>query len=319
MSPSYYNDNDPRAAAWLRKLIAAGAISPGDVDERSIEEVGSADLAGYTRIHLFAGIGAWDYALELAGWPEDLPIWTGSCPCQPVSGAGKRQGPADARHLWPAFHRLIADGGPSVCFGEQVDGPIGREWIAGVRADLEALGYAVGIGRLPAASVGAPHKRNRLWFVADADSNRWAQGYGAKAGHEQEMGLPPFPAGGVPGNVGDAAGERRESASQIAALLDEISKLESAGSPGTVAHAHRERLEGRLKSEHAGEIASWTSGAFGAAACLDGRYRRIPFEPELYPLAPRIPGRVGLLRGLGNAIVPQLAAVFIRAYMEVGL
>src|SRR5690606_329182 len=70
--------------------------------------------------------------------------WTGSCPCQPFSSAGKRQGERDKRHLWPEFYRLIAECNPPVVFGEQVASPLGRKWLTGVRADLEALGYAVG-------------------------------------------------------------------------------------------------------------------------------------------------------------------------------
>jgi DNA (cytosine-5)-methyltransferase 1 len=60
---AYYNEHDPFAAAWLRNLIAAGHIAPGDVDERSIVDVRSADLVGYRQCHFFAGIGVWSHAL----------------------------------------------------------------------------------------------------------------------------------------------------------------------------------------------------------------------------------------------------------------
>ena len=106
---NYYNDNDPKMAAWLRELIKQNLIPPGDVDERSIEDVTKSDLQGYTQCHFFAGIGGWSEALRLAGWPADRHVWTGSCPCQPFSGAGKRQGEKDKRHLWPEFYRLIAE------------------------------------------------------------------------------------------------------------------------------------------------------------------------------------------------------------------
>ena len=165
---AYYNEIDPSAAQWLRNLMTDGLIPPGDVDERDIREVMPGDLEGYTQCHFFAGIGGWPLALQLAGWPDDRPVWTGSCPCQPFSAAGKRKGAADERHLWPAFHALIAELKPSVCFGEQVASPLGREWLAGVRADLEALGYAVGAADLCAAGVGAPHIRQRLFWVGDA-------------------------------------------------------------------------------------------------------------------------------------------------------
>ena len=89
---AYYNENDPKAATWLRELIRNGYIANGDVDERSIEDILPNDLAGYTQCHFFAGIGGWSYALRLAGWPDDRAVWTGSCPCQPFSTAGKGGG-----------------------------------------------------------------------------------------------------------------------------------------------------------------------------------------------------------------------------------
>ena len=139
---AYYNEIDPFAAQWLRNLIARGLIAPGDVDERSIVDVQPEDLRGYGQCHFFAGIAGWSLALRYAGIPYDVPIWTGSCPCQPLSVAGKRQGHADERHLWPSFFRLIAECRPATVFGEQVASRDGREWFAAVRADLEDVGYA---------------------------------------------------------------------------------------------------------------------------------------------------------------------------------
>lgn len=169
---AYYNEIDPYAAAWLRNLINAGHIAPGDVDERSIVDVQPDDLKGYTQCHFFAGISGWSAALRLAGWSDDTEVWTGSCPCQPLSSAGQQRGHVDERHLWPAFHTLIAKCQPPVIFGEQVANALGREWFSGVRADLEALGYACGGAVVPACAVGAPHRRDRLWFVANAERDQ---------------------------------------------------------------------------------------------------------------------------------------------------
>ncbi len=170
MPSVYYNENDPYPAEWLRNLIAAGHLLEGDVDERSIIDVRPDDLRGYGQCHFFAGIGGWPLALRLAGAEHIENLWTGSCPCQPLSVAGQHKGHADERHLWPAFYGLIAERKPAIVFGEQVAGKLGREWLAGVRLDLEAAGYACGAADLPACSVGAPHKRNRLWFMANADN-----------------------------------------------------------------------------------------------------------------------------------------------------
>ena len=170
---AYYNEHDAGAAAWLRELIREGHIAPGDVDERSIGDVSADDLRGYVQCHFFAGIGIWSHALRRAGWEDDRPVWTGSCPCQPFSAAGKGLGFEDPRHLWPDFLRLIAVRRPDSVFGEQA--ATAGAWIDLVRSDLEALGYAFGSPDLPAAGFGGAHIRQRLYWVADADhAERWA-------------------------------------------------------------------------------------------------------------------------------------------------
>ena len=167
--PAYYNELNPYVAQWLRNLISAGHIAPGEVDERSILEVTPDDLRGYEQCHFFAGIGGWSAALRIAGWPDDRPVWTGSCPCQPFSAAGKQRGSDDERHLWPAFFNLIRERRPRSVFGEQVAGAAGLAWLDHVCADLESAGYAAGAANLPACSVGADHRRERLYWVANAE------------------------------------------------------------------------------------------------------------------------------------------------------
>jgi DNA (cytosine-5)-methyltransferase 1 len=169
---AYYNEIDPFAAEWLRSLIKGGHIADGIVDERSIEDIQPDELREFTQCHFFAGIGGWSFALRLAGWPDRLAAWTGSCPCQPFSVIGKQGGVEDERHLWPEFGRLIAQCDPPIVFGEQVASKAGRDWLAGVRTDLEALGYAVGAADLCAAGVGAPHVRQRIFWVGYADDSR---------------------------------------------------------------------------------------------------------------------------------------------------
>lgn len=176
---AYYNEFDPYAAQWLRNLIAAGHIAPGDVDERSITDVQPDDLNGYTQCHFFAGIGGWSYAARLAGWPDDRPLWTGSPPCQPYSvgsvGHGGAKGQADERHLWPNFATLISECRPPVVFGEQVEAALGWGWWDEVCGDMEAADYACAAAVIPACAVEADHERKRLYWVADARSARWAR------------------------------------------------------------------------------------------------------------------------------------------------
>ena len=176
---AYYNEIDPYAAEWLRSLIRSGHIADGIVDERSISDVRPDELQEFTQCHFFAGIGVWSYALRSAGWEDDRPVWTGSCPCQPFSGAGNRKGMADKRHLWPHWFHLIEQCRPSTVFGEQVASKDGLGWIDLVQADMEGADYAIGAFDLCSAGFGAPHIRQRLWFVADTDDTRrqgWISG-----------------------------------------------------------------------------------------------------------------------------------------------
>ena len=194
---AYYNEIDPYAAQWLRNLIDAGHIAAGVVDTRSIMEVQPDDLKGFTQCHFFAGIGVWSYALRLAGWDDSRPVWTGSCPCQPFSAAGKGTGFDDDRHLWPELHRLIRQCRPPVVFGEQVASKDGLEWLDAVQADLEASGYASAAVDMCAAGIGAPHIRQRLYWVGHSQyqglegygrSGNGTQGRQVKAGSGVEAG-----------------------------------------------------------------------------------------------------------------------------------
>lgn len=161
-----YSDNDAYAAQWTRNLVEAGQIAKGVVDERSIRDLRAADVASYRQFHAFSGIGTWSRALRDAGWGDDVPVWTGSCPCQPFSQAGRKAGFDDEQHLWPEWFRLIRECRPPCIFGEQVSSKDGLAWLDVVFADLEGEGYAVRAIDSSAAGVGSPHLRQRLYFVA---------------------------------------------------------------------------------------------------------------------------------------------------------
>lgn len=183
---AYYNEKDRHAAQWLRELIKEGVITDGEVDERSIEDVLPADLAGFDRCHFFAGIGVWDYALNLAGWPDDRCVWTGSCPCQPFSAAGKGEGFVDERHLWPQWFHLVEICRPDTLFGEQVASGDGLTWFDLVSSDLEGIAYTVGAADIPVAGFGAPHRRQRLFFVAD--TGRYGSAERLESSQGQQLG-----------------------------------------------------------------------------------------------------------------------------------
>lgn len=305
-----YNDNDPKVCVWASELVKAGHVAPGMVLCKSIKEVQADELRQANQVHLFAGILGWPLALQLAGW-GDRPVWTGSCPCQPFSAAGKRKGTADERHLWPDMLRLIAECKPATVFGEQVASSDGREWLAGVRADMEALGYAFGAADLCAASVGAPHIRQRLFWVADAKGKR----KGAITGSARQ-GLYEFDGSGSVGGVADTQSPERERVGTVAdwqqggfADAGEVGGLGLAPSIGPQGQQQAGAASGAVERTC---VVGWDD--FTIIPCGDGKARRI--EPSISPLAHGIPARVVRLRGYGNAIVPALAAAFVRAFME---
>jgi DNA (cytosine-5)-methyltransferase 1 len=259
---AWYNEIDPYAAQWLRNLIRAKLISDGEVDERPIQDVKPADLKHFTRCHFFAGIAGWDLALQYANFPADREVWTGSCPCQPFSTAGKRLQFADERHLWPFWFHLISVCRPPTVFGEQVANGSGP-WLDLVLADLESADYAVGAAVLPAAGVGAPHIRDRVWFVADAS--------GAK---------------------------RLEQRSQPCGLSSGFAD------GGTVSDPDSPRSSLRRESQLLGQCAPVVGSDWWSV------------EPDVGRVVDGFPTRAQRLRGYGNAIVPQVAATFIKAYLE---
>ena len=328
MNYHYYNENDPYAAQWLRNLMAAGHIPEGCVDTRSIVDVQPEDLAVFTQCHFFAGIAGWPLALALAGWPADRPVWTGSCPCQPFSVAGKRKGNSDERHLWPYFYKLISECKPATVFGEQVASKDGREWLSGVRTDLEAVGYAVGAADLCAASAGAPHIRQRLFWVADTRGSTSERDSGGVSGTQtqisragkQDGDLFVGPGDGGPvGGLGNPTSERSLPGSQPGVYCGEESRRARHGKSERPGDADG---LGNTTSEQVGDAGQprrqsnapgfWD--AFDVVPCADGKARRI--ESGTFPLAHGVPARVGKLRAYGNAIVPQVAAGFIEAFLE---
>lgn len=325
---AYYNEYEPYAAAWLRNLIKAGHIPNGEVDERSITDVEAADLRPFRQCHFFAGIGGWALAARAAGWPDDREIWTGSAPCQPFSVAGQGKAQADDRHLWPHLFRLARARRPAVLMGEQVAAAVGKEWFDGVRADLESVGYACRGVVVPACAVDAPHRRDRLWFVADGRGAGLAQrererGVLREVGGRSEgqdatdadrarnMGHTDQPGAGEgrqqrDGELGGAGVDPRARVGDVADA-DQIRRDEGQ-QPGSNEDGFR------CRAKHA---AHSRATAWGGAEWLighDGKARRV--EPGIRLLAHGVPARVGRLRAYGNAIVPQVAVEVIGAYLD---
>ena len=351
---NYYNEYDKKTAMWLRELIKSGLIPDGIVDDRSIVEVNPDELRGYTQCHFFAGIGGWSVALQLAGWPADRPVWTGSCPCQPFSSAGKGLGDKDERHLWPVFFDLIRECRPDTVFGEQVASAIGHGWLDGISADLESEGYACGATVLGAHSVGAPHIRQRLYWVADSYNEQphgsrpaWRGRRESANGGSDDVGLAhtcgngrgqggqcqPTEGGdgafrdGIPSGLADTDGKQCDQGLQpfSGGFPERVggncgdSGVGNSDDEGSQKHGGSDELHLRVTNgqDTHGLSVHPSLHSWGGAVWLpfgDGKQRRI--EPGISCMAHGVPARVVRLRGYGNAIVPQCAQAFIEAFLD---
>ena len=329
----YYNEIHAGAADWLEELIRLGAIPAGFVDRRSVENVTPSDLTGTTQAHFFAGIAGWAAALRLAGHADTAGIWTGSPPCQPFSVAGKKLGFEDPRHLAPQFLDLVGKCRPRWLFGEQVSRALRLGWARFVQDELQKHGYITAFAVLPAGGVGAPHRRERLYFGAydmvNADRN---DGKRTEAGKRR---TPP-----------PARRARETVASGFAMGTSHAHHLGDASGTGW-----QGRLQGRTDQEwqtvpgYAGRISAdsyadplrgfWAGSDW--VLCRDGGIRPVEsgvvplvdgFSPDLgsrgaagapsqgYNILNTAEAAANRLRGYGNAIVPQAAAVFVTQFME---
>lgn len=350
---AYYNEIDPNAAEWLRQLIKMGAIAPGDVDERSIVDVPSDDLRPYTQHHFFAGVGVWSYALRQAGWEDDRPIVTGSCPCQPYSAAGKRKGANDERDLWWAMFWHCCQLQPQTIIGEQVASKDGLAWWDVVQSDLENENYAATAFDLCAAGVGAPHIRQRLFWVAhsttkrrEREQNQQPSRIRSEMAAKGECRIESSDSGTSslckPSSVAHTQGTRRgiRNPNDIGATCGEINASSDDRQAFSVAHSDNTRLEGRIgvpecgtkQLTRAGSVDSFWSDAEWLP-CSDGKSRAA--KPGTFPLVNGLASnlvhgsdlgiqteataeaRTMRLKGYGNAIVAPLAVEFIKAVMEV--
>jgi DNA (cytosine-5)-methyltransferase 1 len=334
MHYAYYNEFDPGAAEWLRELMKGGHIMPGVVDERSIIDVAPEDLDGFTQCHFFAGVGGWSLALRMYGWPDNRPVWTGSPPCQPFSVAGQDKGKDDDRHLAPKFISLVGSARPAVLFGEQVasaavfgkaakpskrSGAAGPEWawFDDLSDRLEASHYAVGALDIPAAGIGAPHIRQRTFFGAydlrfigglvDGIGPR-LEGYAGNVCDRNEPGRddaqPSGPVGAASGFGGLGVADGK--------TVRGIAGIQSGTKEAGEHRAHPDNVSG--SSDVVGRSGP-LNGVWANAdwlLCRDDKWR--PVEPGTFPLAHGLSERVGLLRGYGNAIVPQAAVEAIRTF-----
>lgn len=287
-------------------------------------------------LDLFSGIGGFSLGLERAGmqtaafceiedyprrilqkhWP-DVPIYSdirsltgeqiikevgqidvicGGFPCQPFSVAGKQLGKSDNRHLWPEMFRLIQELRPRWVIGENVAGLV-RVALDDVLSNLEGEDYTCRTFSIPACGVGAIHRRERLWILANTKYAGW------DSAPQQGSNQPPV-----------FHGSQRPN---------ETSQPEGICVSETVANTEHEGLQGQPKSDNVSRerSASVRSGAESSFQFLcSGGFRPISV-PAQHPLCHRndgVPDRVARLKALGNAVVPQIPELIGRSIMKIG-
>jgi DNA (cytosine-5)-methyltransferase 1 len=206
-----------------------------------------------------------------------VTLITGGFPCQPFSSAGKRRGKEDDRHLWPEMRRIIDEARPTWVLGENVPGIIGME-LDNVLSDLENLGYACWPVAVPACAVDAKHRRMRIWIVGYSDGVRSRLTENGQGHHA--------------GNNGDA--KRPDE-------LCEPPRPSGEGKENDADSVRPRPLPGSQTGIHRGEESA------GSRNVEPERFCRWDAEPGMGRVVDGLPNRAHRLRGLGNAIVPQVA------------
>jgi DNA (cytosine-5)-methyltransferase 1 len=272
-------------------------------------------------LDLFSGIGGFSFGLERTGgfetvafceyeafpravlakhWPDvpcfpdvrtlkgsdidgTVDVICGGYPCQPFSTAGQRRGKEDDRHLWPEFSRLVAELRPAWVIGENVAGHISMG-LDDVLSDLEGQGYACRTFVIPACAVGAPHRRDRVWTVANANVS----------GHNRTKKRKLYRQAGKQGLADDACNEGRS-----ARTLADAKRL---GQP--------QQGQPIITSDCAPESEGQANHAF--AVSQPGKWRA---EPNVGRVANGVSRRVDRLKALGNAVVPQIPEMIGRAIL----
>ena len=231
-------------------------------------------------------------------YDKPVELISGGFPCQPYSHAGKQRGKEDDRHLWEEYLRIIQEVRPPWVIGENVSGIINME-LDQVLSDLEGENYSHQSLIIPACSLNAPHRRDRVWIIARRNAMGNSEYNGSSTAKESRS----------PSSISNNSPQGKDKTFQ------------STGTSGrrnneNVAYANKERIQGRKET---GNLES--EGTQRNQFSLRCSQRRIgknwSIEPELGRVANGIPSRVDRIKSLGNAVVPQIVEIIGRAIMEI--
>ncbi len=301
IEPIWSNEIDPFCCKVLRKNFKHEII------EKDIREIGKHNL-------------------------KSVDIITGGFPCQPFSQAGKRKGTKDDRYLWPEMLRIIREIKPSYVIGENVAGLLSMEngkTLEGILTDLENEGYRAETFTIPACAVGAWHRRSRIWIIAYNGSwNTWGRHESKQAKMRRyESGQNSKTSNSFSGQ--DNSGGISKRKLETSKALENVPYTNSRRLEGSGSERERTKYAKRDNREEGEDVSNSTvkrlpkSRQAGIGELqkedkkgLDNRPSKSNWwetEPNVGRVANGIPGRVDIRKGLGNAIVPQVAYELFKA------
>ncbi len=310
---------DDYAQAIIKQNFGAVADADERAGKRSISQPSERTMAGCHAPRLYGDIRAFDGTRY-----RGATMLTGGFPCQPFSQAGKRRGAGDDRALWPEMLRVICEARPAWVVGENVAGFVTME-LDNCISDLEREGYAVQPLIIPACAVDARHRRDRVWIVAHRDAGLSEQseqeictgwdaagdvGYADGSGFEQRRRAEPVREAQL---AAQCAGETLGDSAQGG-----IRRGQASGDSGQPTQSGEDVADAEGRSERAGLCEGEQTGERGRRLSNSGwAYCDWLPEPDMGRVAHGVPRRVDRLKGLGNAIVPQVAYEILRGIAEI--
>jgi len=261
-----------------------------------------------------------------------IDILTCGYPCQPFSNAGLKKGEKDPRHLWPDCFRLIKECRPSVIVGENVSGHI-KLGLDSVISDLESQGYGTRTFSVSAASVGAPHKRERVWVLAYSERNHNFNKKQRIDGEEKKIPREHREENST-SRQSSGTSSIRETGSEYVANTESISsdgredrkyskERDTKGEVGGVSSNVANTVSGNAQTgcERQGEVRQRHSGKRipgDASSCSENPWEGWwDLEPKLGRVVNGVPNRVDRLKGLGNSVVSLIPFLIAKSLLEV--
>jgi len=263
-----------------------------------------------------------------------IDIITGGYPCQPFSVAGRKKGEKDPRHLWPEMFRIIKECRPTWVIGENVSGHI-KQGLDTVLKNLESEMYSTRTFSVSASSIGANHKRERVWIVAHSERNDNQQALERVDGEEKEIPREHRAKDSDARKPGGAGAVRKASSEYVANAAAHGSLDEPERDAGSMGKESKREEEARNQSsvraaprsadvEDAGRALRSRAIIEGAAENEDGEedayiHQRPGWwesEPNVGRVAHGIPNRVHRLKALGNSLVPMIPYIIGKSILE---